>query len=62
MPILVCEKADEINAGDELDVDLKNGVIKDITSGKTFSCEKFPAFMEEIVEAKGLLNWIKHRR
>jgi len=61
MPILVCEKVDEINAGDELDADLKNGVIKDVTTGKTYSCEKFPAFMEEIVEAKGLLNWIKNK-
>jgi 3-isopropylmalate/(R)-2-methylmalate dehydratase small subunit len=62
MPILLCEKADELNAGDQLDVDLGNGVIKNINTGKVYACEKFPGFMEEIMEAKGLLNWIKGKK
>lgn len=61
VPILACDKADELNAGDILEVDLKQGVVNDLTTGKIYQSEKFPAFMQEIMENKGLLNWIKNR-
>jgi 3-isopropylmalate/(R)-2-methylmalate dehydratase small subunit len=59
LPIMICDQADEIKTGDELEIDLDSGTIKDLTSNKTYTSQKFPGFMQEIVKEKGLLNWIK---
>lgn len=59
LPILVCEDADKIAQADTLEVDLKKGLIKNLTKDKVFRSEKFPVFMQEIIEKKGLVNWIK---
>lgn len=62
LPILVCANIDEIETGDLLEVDLGQGLIKNLTKNKTFQSEKFPSFMAEIIDKGGLLNWIKRRR
>ncbi|MBU1121344.1 MAG: 3-isopropylmalate dehydratase small subunit [Candidatus Omnitrophica bacterium] len=59
LPILVCDDTSKISSLDLLEVDLQNGLIKDVTKNKMFSSEKFPDFMQEIIKKKGLLNWIK---
>lgn len=50
---------DEIADGDELDVDLTGGVIRDLTSGKEFRFTPLPEFALKIREAGGLLQSIK---
>ena len=43
LPIMEChEAAENINPGDEVEVDFDTGVIKDITTGKEFKAEPFP--------------------
>lgn len=48
-----------IDQGDELDVDLENGVITNLTKKETYHFEKFPEFIQHIVEAGNLLNYVK---
>lgn len=48
-----------IDQGDELDVDLENGVITNLTKNETYHFEKFPEFIQHIVEAGNLLNYEK---
>lgn len=48
-----------INQGDELEVDLENGVITNLTKNETYHFEKFPEFIQHIVEAGNLLNYVK---
>ena len=56
MPILECEQAaDEINAGDEVSVDFDTGTISDLTTGKTYQAQPFPAFIQNIIARGGLL-------
>jgi 3-isopropylmalate/(R)-2-methylmalate dehydratase small subunit len=62
LPILVCAETDEIANQDTVEVDLAAGVIKDLTTNKTYQSEKFPSFMAEIITHGGLLNWIKHKK
>lgn len=62
LPILVCEDITGIHQGDIVEVDLKKGIIHNRTTGKTYSSEKFPPFMEEIIRNKGLMNWIKKKK
>jgi len=59
LPILECPEAvSNTDAGDELEVDLDNGVIKNVTKGKTFQAEPFPPFMKKIIESGGLIGYI----
>jgi len=55
------EAAEAIQAGDEVIVDTKEGVVKDLTTKKTFKIEKYPPFMEKIIKAGGLMESLKTR-
>ena len=61
MPILECEAAaEEINAGDQVEVDFDTGVITNITKGETYQAEPFPEFIQEIIRKGGLMASIKN--
>src|SRR3989339_649679 len=60
LPILEsAEAAEEIKEGDTIEVDLAAGAISDQTSGKSFKAEPFPPFMQKIIDAGGLINYLK---
>jgi 3-isopropylmalate/(R)-2-methylmalate dehydratase small subunit len=60
LPILECEAAaEEIAAGDEVSVDFDTGIITDITTGKTYQAQPFPAFIQNIIAKGGLLASLK---
>lgn len=62
LPILECEEAcNEIEPGDQVEIDFDSGEIKDITKGKTFKAQPFPEFIQNIIKAGGLLNSIKEK-
>ena len=59
-PILECpEAAQEINDGDDVDVNFDTGVITDNTTGKTFKANPLPPFIGRIVAQGGLLPYLK---
>lgn len=59
LPIVECaDAAREISAGDEVKVDFDSGVITDVTTGKTYQGQAFPPFMQRIIDAEGLINYI----
>ena len=61
-PIVECaQAAEEIQAGDQVDVDFSTGVITNQTTGKTYQAAPFPAFIEGIIQSGGLLNSLKER-
>lgn len=60
LPIMECEAAaKEINAGDAVEADLTTGVITNKTTGKTYQAAGFPPFIQGIVDAGGLVNYVK---
>ena len=62
LPILECEEAcNEIEPGDQVEIDFDSGEIKDITKGKTFKAQPFPPFIQNIIKAGGLLKSIKEK-
>ena len=62
LPIIECpEAAKAIRAGDEVSVDFDSGVITDITTGETFRGQAFPEFMQKIITAGGLVNYINQK-
>ena len=62
LPILECEEAaNDIDAGDTVSVDFNTGVITNETKGKTYQAEPFPAFMQRIMAAGGLVTYTKEK-
>lgn len=62
LPIIECPEASrEILAGDEVEIDFDSGLIKDLTRGTAFKGQAFPEFMQKIIDAEGLVNYINQR-
>ncbi len=60
LPIMECKEASEkIEENDELEVDFKTGVIKNITKNEEYKAVPFPEFITDIINAGGLLNSVK---
>jgi len=59
LPFLTLNDTDKIFDGDELEIELESGIIKNLSNGKTYKTEAFPEFLQEIVSEGGLMNYIK---
>lgn len=63
LPILECEEAvDGIKQGDIVEVDFAEGTIMNVTTGVTYIAQPFPEFMRKIMEANGLVNYIRENK
>lgn len=63
LPIIECPKAAEaIKAGDQVKVDFDSGLITDLTTGESFQGQSFPPFMQKIITAGGLVNYINEEK
>ena len=58
---VIAEAAKAINAGDDVAIDFDSGVITDKTTGQTFQGQAFPEFMQKIIKAEGLVNYINNK-
>jgi 3-isopropylmalate/(R)-2-methylmalate dehydratase small subunit len=58
LPVLICD-TDAINDGDELEIDLSVGVVKDVTGGQKLAFGKIPQVMLRILDEGGLVPYIK---
>ena len=62
LPILECARAEEINDGDELFVDVTAGKIKNLTQNTEYNTAPYPDFMQEIVKCGGLIGYLKNQK
>lgn len=62
LPIIECkEAAEEIEAGDEVEIDFDSGTIYDRTKGTQYQGQPFPEFMQKIIAAGGLVNYTNEK-
>ncbi len=62
LPLLESSEAvDGTDAGDELEIDLATGTIKNLTKGKTFQAALYPVFMSQLIKAGGLIEYTRKR-
>jgi 3-isopropylmalate/(R)-2-methylmalate dehydratase small subunit len=59
LPIFVCPCVDEINDGDEIQFDIHEGEIRNITQGIEVNVDPLPEFIQKIVEKGGLINFLR---
>ena len=52
------EAAEKIKNGDTVSVDFDSGIITDETTGETFKGQAFPPFMQKLIDAGGLINYV----
>ncbi len=61
LPIIECpEAAKEIEEGDLVEVDFDSGEIFDVTKDRRYHGQAFPPFMQKIIAAEGLVNYINN--
>jgi 3-isopropylmalate/(R)-2-methylmalate dehydratase small subunit len=61
LPVLICD-TDNIKDGDELEVDLKAGTVRDLTNGIVLQFSPMPEIMLRILNEGGLIPYIqKHK-
>ncbi len=62
LPIIECpEAARDIKDSDEVEVDFDSGTIRNLTTGKQYQGQAFPKFMQRIIKAEGLINYINEK-
>lgn len=57
----VGDDIDKLKDGDQLEVDTEAGRIKNLSTGETVVCAKVPASMQELLDAGGLVPYVKKR-
>ncbi len=62
LPIIECPEASKgIEAGDLVQVDFDSGIIYNRTKNTQFKGQAFPKFMQKIIAAEGLVNYINNK-
>lgn len=62
-PIMECvEAADKIEVGDEVEVDFATGVITNKTKNETYQSQPFPEFLQKMIDADGLVNYVNSKK
>jgi len=62
LPIIECaDAAKGIEKGDEVEVDFDSGMIYNHTKGTKYQGQSFPEFMQKIIKAEGLINYINEK-
>jgi 3-isopropylmalate/(R)-2-methylmalate dehydratase small subunit len=60
LPIFELESASKISEGDTIEIDMDSGEVINKTTDKRYKFRPIPEFMQELVEAGGLINFAKN--
>ena len=55
------EASADINDSDEIEVDLKSGIIRNITGAKNYKINPVPEFIQQIIASGGYINYTKNK-
>ena len=62
-PILECpQAADDISEGDQVEVDFDSGIIRNLTKTREYKAQAFPPFLQKMIEANGLVNYVNAKK
>ena len=58
LPVLICD-TDQIDDGDELQVDLAEGTVRDLTNGSVLTFGAIPEVMRNILDEGGIMPYLE---
>lgn len=62
LPVVECKGVKEaVSQGDDLEVDLLGGTVRNLTTGQQLSFTPYPSFLLEMVEANGIYPLLKKK-
>lgn len=56
LPVVICPKADAIEGGDEISIDIDDGIVYNRSKDERYDAEPLPTFLQELVNAGGLVS------
>ena len=59
LPVLECPEANNIQQGDELEIDVEQGVITNLTQGRVYQASRLPEHIQQVVNAGGLVPYLE---
>jgi 3-isopropylmalate/(R)-2-methylmalate dehydratase small subunit len=59
--LLLEADTEEISENDTLQIDINKGIIRDTTNGIVLEIRPLPVFMQELLRAGGIVNYLKGR-
>ncbi len=60
LPVVECPDAHgRVSDGDELEVDLATGTIRNVTRGETYDGTPVPEFMQRLLDAGGIVGYVR---
>ncbi len=61
LPFLETNEVDKINDGDQIEIDLNKGQVKNLTKNEVYNTAAFPEFLQDLVKQGGLMNYMKNK-
>lgn len=62
IPVITLQQVDEINQGDQLEINLEKGVVINHTTGLDYEFPKIPSHLLKMVTMGGLEKYLKNKR
>jgi 3-isopropylmalate/(R)-2-methylmalate dehydratase small subunit len=65
MGLLLLEIGDQVDGirdQDKLDIEVEEGVINNVTQGTVIRFQPIPAFMQELLQGGGLIEYVKRQK
>ncbi|MBO8182274.1 MAG: 3-isopropylmalate dehydratase small subunit [Archaeoglobus sp.] len=57
--VIECKDADKIDEGDEIQIDYRKGIVRNLSKGEEYQITPLPDFLERIIDKGGLVNFSK---
>lgn len=61
LPVLECPEATTIQEGDDLELDVVAGTVRNVTQGTELAATRLPPHILELIEAGGMIPWLARR-
>jgi 3-isopropylmalate/(R)-2-methylmalate dehydratase small subunit len=62
LPIFESEEgAEKIKETDEIEIDADKGILRNLSTQEDYHANPIPSFMQELIDAGGLIEWTKKR-
>lgn len=61
LPVIECPDTDKITADDVIEINLEEGIIRNVTAQQTYPCTKMPPHIMQLIEDGGLVEHLRRK-